>query len=79
MKAELIADYGIPESKTTVIPFGLNSTVPDTTLTPEGARQRLKLGANEKVLLFFGNIAPYKGVEYFWWMPLWKWPGAQNA
>jgi D-inositol-3-phosphate glycosyltransferase len=64
MKAELVADYGIPESKATVIPFGLNSTVPDTTLTPEGARQRLGLGAQEKVLLFFGNIAPYKGVEY---------------
>ena len=56
MKAELVTEYGVPESKATVIPFGLNSTVPDTTLTPEGARQRLKLGAKEKVLLFFGNI-----------------------
>jgi glycosyltransferase involved in cell wall biosynthesis len=64
MKAELVADFGIPESKATVIPFGLNSTVPDTTLTATGARQRLGLGAQEKVLLFFGNIAPYKGVEY---------------
>jgi len=64
MKAELVSQYGIPESKATVIPFGLNSTVPDTALTPEGARQRLGLAADEKVLLFFGNIAPYKGVEY---------------
>jgi len=64
MRAELVAEYGVPASKATVIPFGLNSTVPDTTLTPDVARQRLKLGAKEKVLLFFGNIAPYKGVEY---------------
>jgi len=64
MKAELVSEYDIPEHKTTVIPFGLNSTVPDTTLTTDGARQRLGLGAREKVLLFFGNIAPYKGLEY---------------
>ncbi len=64
MKAELVSEYGVPENKATVIPFGLNSTVPDTVLTPEGARQRLGLGPRKKVLLFFGNIAPYKGVEY---------------
>lgn len=64
MRTQLVSEFGISESKTTVIPFGLNSTVPDTALTPAAARQRLKLGADEKVLLFFGNIAPYKGVEY---------------
>ena len=64
MKAELVADYGVPAGKATVIPFGLNSTVPDTALTPVGARQRLGISAPEKVLLFFGNIAPYKGLEY---------------
>jgi glycosyltransferase involved in cell wall biosynthesis len=64
MKAELITGFDVPASKTTVIPFGLNSTVPDTELTPDGARRRLGLGPREKVLLFFGNIAPYKGVEY---------------
>ena len=64
MRAELVAEFGVPDGKTTVIPFGLNSTVPDTALTSAGARQRLGLAAAEKVLLFFGNIAPYKGVEY---------------
>jgi len=64
MRTELVAEYGVPAGKTTVIPFGLNSTVPDTALTPAGARQRLGLAAAEKVLLFFGNIAPYKGAEY---------------
>lgn len=64
MRAELISTFGVPESKTSVMPFGLNSTVPDTALTTAEARQRLGLGPREKVLLFFGNIAPYKGLEY---------------
>jgi glycosyltransferase involved in cell wall biosynthesis len=64
MKAELIRDFGVPEHKTSVIPFGINSTVPDTALTPAQAREKLSLKADEKVLLFFGNIAPYKGVEF---------------
>jgi glycosyltransferase involved in cell wall biosynthesis len=64
MRAELVSGYAVPEAKTTVIPFGLNSTVPDTTLTPEGARQRLGLAPADKVILFFGNIAPYKGLEF---------------
>jgi glycosyltransferase involved in cell wall biosynthesis len=64
MKAELISGFGVPESKATVIPFGLNSTVPDTALTSLDARQRLGLKPDDRVLLFFGNIAPYKGVEY---------------
>ena len=64
MKAELVSGYGVPEAKATVIPFGINSTVPDTALTTAEARQRLGLAAGEKALLFFGNIAPYKGVEF---------------
>ena len=64
MKAELVASYGITESKASVIPFGINSTVPDTMLTTTEARQRLGLREDEKTLLFFGNIAPYKGVEF---------------
>jgi len=64
MKAELVAGFEVAPGKVTVIPFGINSTVPDTALTPAAARQRLGVGAQEKVLLFFGNIAPYKGLEY---------------
>ena len=64
MRAELVSAFGVPEHKASVIPFGLNSTVPDTALTTEEARKRLGLRPPEKVLLFFGNIAPYKGLEY---------------
>ena len=64
MQAELIRDFGVPQAKTSVIPFGINSTTPNTALTSGEARQRLGLAPDEKVILFFGNIAPYKGVEF---------------
>ena len=64
MRAELIADFGVPPEKASLIPFGINSTTPETKLTGEEARHALGLAATNKVLLFFGNIAPYKGVEF---------------
>lgn len=64
MKCELIRCFNPAERKVTVIPFGINNTVPSSALTREEARDKLCLDKREKVLLFFGNIAPYKGVEY---------------
>ncbi len=64
MKQELADDFGIPESKVSVIPFGINSTVPDTELTTHEARAKLGLLPQHKAILFFGNIAPYKGLEF---------------
>ena len=64
MKDELIADFGIASSRVSVIPFGINNTCPVTTLARQGARELIGLNASEKVLLFFGQIAPYKGVKY---------------
>jgi glycosyltransferase involved in cell wall biosynthesis len=64
MKAELTDDFGVSPSKISVIPFGINNTVPATSMTGAEARRRLGLGSHEKVLLFFGSIAPYKGLEY---------------
>ena len=64
MKRELQADFDVPDGKITVVPFGLNSQIPTTALTSVEARQRLGLSDCHKVVLFFGNIAPYKGLEY---------------
>jgi glycosyltransferase involved in cell wall biosynthesis len=64
MKDELVTDFGIPSPRVTVIPFGINNTCPSTTLGRREARERIGLGPGEKVLLFFGQIAPYKGLEY---------------
>jgi len=64
MKQELVTDFGIPECETSIIPFGINNTSVTTALTPLEARARLGLKPDERVLLFFGQIAPYKGLEY---------------
>jgi glycosyltransferase involved in cell wall biosynthesis len=64
MKKELVRDFRVAEDTVSVIPFGINNTVPNTALTPVEAKQILGLSRNEKALLFFGNIAPYKGLEY---------------
>lgn len=64
MKAELIQDFGIPASRVSVIPFGINNSIPDTGLSSREAKQRLGLRDNHKVMLFFGRIKPYKGLPY---------------
>lgn len=64
MKDELISAFGVPPKKVVLIPYGINNAVPETSLTPAEARKRLGLRENRKAILFFGNIAPYKGVEF---------------
>ncbi len=64
MKEQLMEQYGVPADKATRIPFGLNSTIPNTALTTEEARAQIGLKSNDKAILFFGNIAPYKGLEF---------------
>jgi glycosyltransferase involved in cell wall biosynthesis len=64
MKRELIQEFGISERLVSVIPFGINNSVPDTGLTPAEAKRRLGIRTGEKTILFFGAIRPYKGLEY---------------
>jgi glycosyltransferase involved in cell wall biosynthesis len=64
MKQQMTSEFHIPERKVSVIPFGINNTVPDTGLSGAEAKSRLNLSSSDKVMLFFGNIAPYKGLEY---------------
>ncbi len=64
MKQELISEFGVSENKITLIPFGINNAVPMTSMTTVEARGKLGLGHGDKVVLFFGNIAPYKGLEF---------------
>jgi glycosyltransferase involved in cell wall biosynthesis len=64
MKEELRSAFSVSGDDVSVIPFGINNTAPNTMLTPQQARQRLGLRLADKVALFFGQIAPYKGVEY---------------
>lgn len=64
MKRELVQEFNVQEARVTVIPFGINNAVPNTSLTPAESRQRLGIRSGERAILFFGNIAPYKGLEY---------------
>jgi glycosyltransferase involved in cell wall biosynthesis len=63
MKLEMVEEFGVAEQKVTVVPFGMNDVIPAARASRPGAKQQLGLSPDEKVLLFFGNIAPYKGVE----------------
>jgi glycosyltransferase involved in cell wall biosynthesis len=60
----MISEFSIPEEKISVIPFGVNNTVPNTSLSSPEAKRQLGISRGDRTLLFFGNIAPYKGLEY---------------
>ncbi len=64
MKGELCQDFGVDEKAVTVIRHPVNDAFPDTKLTPVEAKRRLGLRDDEKTILFFGRIRPYKGIEY---------------
>jgi glycosyltransferase involved in cell wall biosynthesis len=63
MKRELIDSFNVNEANVTVIPYGINNAVPDTALTSTEAKERLGLSGDDKAVLFFGAIAPYKGLD----------------
>jgi len=64
MKSELVAEFGVIEDKVSVIPFGINNTVPNTDITTVDAKRMLGIRGSDKTILCFGQIAPYKGLEY---------------
>jgi glycosyltransferase involved in cell wall biosynthesis len=64
MRHELLQEFRVRERAVTVIPFGINNSVPSTDVTPAEAKRRLGIEVDEKVILFFGALRPYKGVEY---------------
>src|SRR5215469_3645807 len=64
MKDELLQDFGVREQAVTIIRHPVNNAFPYTDLSPAEAKRRLALRGGEKVILFFGRIRPYKGLEY---------------
>ncbi len=64
MKNELARDFRVGAELITVIPIGINNCVPETALTPAQAKRRLGIKHNEKTILFFGYIVPYKGLDF---------------
>jgi glycosyltransferase involved in cell wall biosynthesis len=64
MKTELVQDFAVAERSVTVIRHPINNAFPDTDLTPAEAKRQLGIRDDEKTILFFGKIKPYKGVEH---------------
>jgi glycosyltransferase involved in cell wall biosynthesis len=63
MKTELVSSFSVPPEKVSVIPFGINNTVPTTSLATSEAKKQAGVSTTDKTMLFFGNIAPYKGLD----------------
>ena len=64
MKYELADEFGVPEQKVTIIPYGVNNVLPYTRMTTEEARRQFGLRVSERVLLYYGAIKSYKGLQY---------------
>lgn len=64
VRDELCEGFGVSKSNVAVIPFGINNAVSNTILTPAEARRRLGFRPDERVILFFGNLRCYKGLEH---------------
>jgi D-inositol-3-phosphate glycosyltransferase len=64
MKCELLQDFGVSETRVSIIAHGINNSVSDTDLSPAEAKQRLGIKDGDRTILFFGSIRPYKGLEY---------------
>ncbi len=62
-KIELLREFNVKESKVAVVKHGMNNRVAQKGISTIQSRINLKIGATEKVVLFFGNIDHYKGLD----------------
>lgn len=62
-KTELTTEFPIADSKIAIIRHGMNNRVLQTGINTANARKEFQISANEKVILFFGNIDYYKGLD----------------
>jgi glycosyltransferase involved in cell wall biosynthesis len=63
MKQQLVDTFGVREQNISVIPFGTYDVVPQSSVTSADAKERVGVDLSHKTILFFGRIAPYKGIE----------------
>jgi D-inositol-3-phosphate glycosyltransferase len=62
-KAELLRDFRVKPGKVAIIRHGMNNRVLSRGIQQSEAREELNIGQNKKVILFFGNIDYYKGLD----------------
>jgi glycosyltransferase involved in cell wall biosynthesis len=65
MKDELLERFHVNvRLRSRSFPMRINNAVRHTSLTAAEAKQRLGIRSDERAVLFFGAIKPYKGLEY---------------
>jgi D-inositol-3-phosphate glycosyltransferase len=64
MKEQLIQGFNVAPAKVSVIPHGIMSVVPRSNVDRFSSRRMLGIDGSRRVVVFFGLIAPYKGLEY---------------
>lgn len=64
MKQDLLQQFAVQKEKVSVIPFGINNSVPVTEITAWEVKRKLGIHGSDKTILFFGRIRPYKGLAY---------------
>lgn len=63
IRQRILNEFSIPDRKVHVVPHGVYERPFDPGLSPQQARVRLQLSTDSLVLLFFGYIAEYKGLD----------------
>jgi len=63
MQEQIMKTYGVTKEKITALTFPINNVTPRTAIGRDAARLKLRLPAQKKTILFFGNIARYKGLD----------------
>jgi glycosyltransferase involved in cell wall biosynthesis len=63
MREILISVFGIARDRIVKMEHGINDAVPADFIEKEQCRRKLGIPFSKIVILFFGNIAPYKGVD----------------
>jgi len=63
MKEELCSLFHISPEKVTIIPHGINNRIQKKSMTQEDARLIFGIVPTAHVILFFGQIDEYKGIE----------------
>jgi D-inositol-3-phosphate glycosyltransferase len=63
MKEELCSLFQVSPEKIIIIPHGINNRVQKKGMSQEDARQKLGIIPKAHVVLFFGQIDEYKGIE----------------
>jgi glycosyltransferase involved in cell wall biosynthesis len=62
-RAQLINEFSVDPNKIHIMSIGLNEEIPMTGLARSEARRRLGLDESDNVILFFGKMDEYKGLD----------------